>query len=811
MRILLFALCSLLYSFQLNAQNNISGKVIDVTTKEPLPFASIFVSQAKIGNDSLKIGTSTNDKGEFTIQNLNIGNAKISISFIGYLKIERKIRIPEDNNLGIIALQPETSLLKEVSVKAQKNTASLNLDKRVFNVSDGITTIGGTAENLLRNIPSLSIDASGSAVLRNSSATIYINGKPTQLSLAQIPANQIESVEVISNPSAKYEAAATGGIVNLVLKKNRISGYNGTASAGVGNAGRFDGMVNIEMNTGKWSVSGIYNANATQNILDNYAYRTNYASNGAISSYFNQNTGIKLNNVFQNSRISADYNFNKNNTISVAGIYVLGKFNSLTNQTYENFDARHIQTTYGSRNTSPNNTFNNKGIELDWKHSFAQKGRKLSFTSGFNHNNVSNAADWLTTSLNADGSNQTGSPEKDKIAGSTIGNQLVTQLDYTHPINDSTKWELGLRSLTYIRDQQYFFNQLQEPTNSYKLLPDYSQNARITETVNAFYALYTTRLKHNFSLQAGLRIEQSSLKGVSRFEPASTFGYFYPSSNGKNFIKSLFPSFALSKKLSEESEIGINLSRKIGRPGWRQIFIGIQSSDKQNITIGNPALQPEFVNTAELNYNKSFGKTNWLSAAYYIYEDNTIKPFIQPSTTDPSILVTTFTNVKVDIQGGFENTLTFYLVKNLSVLASLNVFNFTLQTDTYSKSLWTSRSKLNLTYKFKGNVTAQLSGSYDTKSPSLQGYRGAICAADFAVRKSFWNNKGSLAFTVNDIFNSRKQISIYDQPSAYQESMTRREVRFYKLTLQLPLNRKSTSTVKKKNTNSTRPEVDFSN
>lgn len=151
------------------------------------------------------------------------------------------------------------------------------------------------------------------------------------------------------------------------------------------------------------------------------------------------------------------------------------------------------------------------------------------------------------------------------------------------------------------------------------------------------------------------------------------------------------------------------------------------------------------------------------------------------------------------------------MVKNLSVLASLNVFNFTLKTDTYSKSLWTSRSKLNLTYKFKGNVTAQLSGNYDTKSPSLQGYRGAIVAADFAIRKSFWNNKGSLAFTVNDIFNSRKQISIYDQPSAYQESMTRREVRFYKLTLQLPLNRKSTSTVKKKNTNSTRPEVDFSN
>lgn len=811
MRILLIVLTLSLYSLELIAQNSINGKLIDATTKEALPFASILVSQARIGTDSLKIGSSTNEKGEFLIQNLAIGKAKISISFVGYLKIEKTIRIPEETNLGIISLQAETSILKEVSVKAQKNTATLNLDKRVFNVSDGITSIGGTAENLLRNIPSLSIDADGSAILRNSSATIYINGKPTQLSLAQIPANQIESVEVISNPSAKYEAAATGGIVNLVLKKNRAAGYNGTASVGIGNAGRFDGMLNAEMNRGKWNLSVLYNANATQNLLDNYAYRTNFSNNGVVSSYFNQNTNIKLNNVFQNSRIAADYNINKNNTISIAGIYVLGKFNSLTNQSYDNFDANHIRTTYGERRTTPNNTFNNKGLELDWKHNFPQKGRTLSFTSGYNHNNVSNAADWLTTSLNIDGTNQVGSPEKDKIAGNTIGNQLVAQLDYSHPINDSTKWELGLRSLTYIRDQQYFFNQFQEATNSYKLLADYSQNARITETVNALYALYTTRLKHNISLQAGLRIEQSSLQGVSRFEPATTFGYYYPSTTGKNWIKALFPSFAISKKLGEESEIGLNLSRKIGRPGWRQIFIGIQSSDKQNITIGNPALQPEFVNTAELNYNKSFGKTNWLSSAYYIYEDNTIKPFVQPSTTDPSILVTTFTNVKVDIQGGFENTVTFYAVKNLSVLASLNVFNFTLQTDTYSKSLWTARSKLNLTYKFKGNLSAQLSGNYDAKSPSLQGYRKPIRAADFAIRKTFWNNKGSIAFTVNDIFNSRKQISIYDQATAYQESMNRREVRFYKLTLQLPLNRKSTTNVKKKNSNSTRPEVDFSN
>lgn len=799
----------LLISLQITAQISLSGKLIDATTKETLPFATIMVLQAKAGSDSVKTGVSSDIEGKFLIQNLIQGNTQLSISFVGYQKTERFVMLKENKDLGTILILPETSLLKEVTVVAQKNTAELSLDKRVFNVSDGITAIGGTAENLLRNIPTLAIDSDGSALLRNSTATIYINGKPTQLSLAQIPADQIESVEVISNPSAKYEAAAKGGIVNLVLKKNRKSGYNGTVSAGLGNAGRFNGMLNLELNKGKWNTSAIYNVNASQNPLDSYAYRTNFKADGSVLGYFNQNTDTKRDNVFQNIRLATDYNLNKNNTITLAATHVNGKFNSITNQSYVNLDANSIRTAFGERKTTPQNSYINNGIELDWKHLFAQK-RTLSFTSAYNRNNSSNAADWLTTSLNSNGSNLEGSPEKDKIEGNTIGNQIVAQLDYTHPINDSTKWEFGLRSLTNVRDQQYFFNQFQESTNSFNLLLDYSQNARITETVNAAYALYTTTLRNKISLQAGLRIEQSSLRGVSRFEPFMNFGYDYPSTSGKNFFKALFPSFAMSKKLSEESEIGINLSRKIGRPGWRQIFIGIQSADKQNVTIGNPALQPEFVNTAELNYNKSFGKTNWLSSLYYIYEDNTIKPFVQPSETDPSILITTFTNVKVDIQGGFENTLSFYVVKNLSVLASLNVFNFTLQTTNSSKNIWTGRSKLNFTYKFGGNISAQLNGEYSAKSLALQGSRGAIAAADFALRKSFWNNKGNIAFTINDIFNSRKQISIYDQPLAYQESMNRRDVRYYKLTLQLPLNRNVTSKKKPQN-NGNHAEEDFGN
>jgi outer membrane receptor protein involved in Fe transport len=430
--------------------------------------------------------------------------------------------------------------------------------------------------------------------------------------------------------------------------------------------------------------------------------------------------------------------------------------------------------------------------------------------SGYNRNWVSNADNWTTTSVNADGTSQDGYPEYDHITGQTTGNQVIVQLDYTQPLNDSTKWEMGMRSFTYIRDQQYFFNQFNGSSEEFVLLPTYSQNAHITETVNALYALYTTKLRGSISLQAGLRVEQSALKGVSRFEPVSHFGFDYPSSSGGNWIKAFFPSFSLVKNLTKDSEIGISLSRKIGRPGWRQFFVGIQSSDRQNVTIGNPALQPEFVNTGELNYSRFWENISLLSTAYYIYEDNTIKPLVQPSVDDPSILVTTYANVKADIRGGLDNTLTVTFGKNFNVMANINAFNFTLQTDTYKRTKWAYNAKLNLNYNFPKNITAQLSTSNNSVTPQLQGSRSAVRSADFAVRKSFWDNRGSIVFTLNDIFNSRKQAIIYDQPTAYQRSMNRREVRFYKITLQFPLSR-TESQRKKKDLKIARPDVDFSN
>jgi hypothetical protein len=227
--------------------------------------------------------------------------------------------------------------------------------------------------------------------------------------------------------------------------------------------------------------------------------------------------------------------------------------------------------------------------------------------------------------------------------------------------------------------------------------------------------------------------------------------------------------------------------------------------------IGNPKVRPEFINTAEVNYNKTWNGNSgsslqWLSTGYYIYEDHTIKPVTQPLATDPSILVTTFQNIKADIQYGIDNTLN-YSAGPVSIVANFNAFEAIIQSIDITNKMFRYNAKLSLGYKFPSGFSAQISGQRRSKGPQLQGYQRAVTAADFALRKGFWQNRASVTFIINDIFNSRKFVSIYDQPGAYQTSMNRREIRYYKLTLQLPLSKGTSKKVRRVDD----PDIDFGN
>ncbi len=778
------------------------GKVLESTTKEPVAYASVTVlKKISGGRDSIIGGALTAENGEFNITNLPMGPMMVKIRFVGFKEQTKAaiIKPPSDieQDLGNFQLVSEDQTLNAVEITAEKSLTQISLEKRVFNVDKNITSTGGTAEDVLKSIPSVSVDVDGNAKLRDRGTTIYVDGKPTLMSLTQIPADQIESIEVISNPSAKYEAATAGGILNIVLKKNKKPGYNGVIVAGVGNQGRYNGMVNLNAHEGKFSVTTFYNNNTTDNPVTGYAYRTNLNTDGSVANYFNQNTDVNFQNVFQIGKIGVDYALNNRNTISLAGTIMAGKFNVSSDQKYTLANAENQILSYGTRLTLPKNSFKNNNIESSWKKTYAQKGKSLTTMANFGWGSSSNKADWNTTGYNTDGVLLPNNPELVAIDGGNSSQQGVFQVDFVQPINDLSKLEMGVRSFWSGKDQAYFFNNFDYDKDQYVLDKTFSQDFRITETINAAYATYSSQLKYGIRYQAGLRFEQSSLKGNSYLDGVADFGYNYPKGHGKDLLRSLFPAVFLSKKLDEKSELGVNFSRKIQRPNFRQLMPGIQANDKQNVQYGNPGLQPEFINLAEINYNRIFGANNWLSTIYLSNETNTLKPLSTPSETDPSVLLTRFVNGSNELRYGLDNTLKMAFGKHVDLMLNANVFSFNVNVDTFSNKGWAGNGKANLTVKLPYNFSFQINGAYEGNRPMPQGNRKGIYFADFAVKKSFFNNAANVTFSINDVFNSRKDIMFLELPTYTQETMRRRDARYFKISLQVPFGKADASMFKK--------------
>lgn len=790
------------------------GKIVDANTKDPLPYASV-TAWATVGTrDSLMGGMLTLENGEFNITDLPFGAYKVKVVFVGYKDMIKMARVLPPStvevDLGDLGMTADAKVLGTVEVNAEKTSTQLSLEKRVFNVDKNITSTGGTAEDVLKNVPSVTVDMDGSAKLRDRGTTIYVDGKPTVMSLTQIPADQIESVEVISNPSAKYEASATGGILNIVLKKNRKPGYNGIVSFGAGTQDRYNGMFSFNVHEGRFNVTTFYNFNSSKSPATGYTYRTNLNSDGSVLNYFNQYTNVNFDNLFQIGRIGVDYALSNRNTLTLSGTMVGGKFNINSDQDYEFLNPTRDTLEYGNRLTKPRNNFQNTTLEAQWVKTFAKKDKSLTTLFNYGWGDGSNAAKWVTTGFDANDQVLLNYPELVDISGDNNNQQAVFQMDFVNPLNDSTKLELGVRSFWSGRDQQYFYSPFDYEKNAYVQDNEFSQNNRITETVNAAYINFSSRLKNQINYQVGLRIEQSNLTGDSKLADGADFGYDYPN-KGKDLLNTLFPSVYIAKKLANNGELGVNFSRKIQRPNFMQLMPGIQNNDKQNLRIGNPSLQPEFINLAEINYNKIFGKNNWLSTIYTSIETNSIKPLSRPSVDDPSVLVTTFVNGDNEILYGFDNTLKLAFGKNVDVMLNANVFNFSVSVDTFTNTGWAGNGKVSLSYRLPASFSVQINGAYEGNRPQPQGSRKGITYADFAIKKSFFNNIANVTFNISDVFNTRREVTFLELPQYDQETMRRRDARFYKISLQIPFGKPDASIFKKRPERPQQEQPDFGN
>ena len=817
------------------------GKVVDGANKG-LEAASVTLVTSRMDTATKKPkevivgGMLTSKSGDFSIENVPLmGRYTLRITGIGFKTIDKSVNfeMPDrsamtsgdmsvmlgalDKDLGNIKVEVDEKVMSNVTVSASRPMMTLGIDRKIFNVDRNLTSAGGTAVDVMKNVPSVNVDIDGNVTLRNTAPTIFVDGRPTTLTLEQIPADAIESVEVITNPSAKFDASGgTAGILNIVMKKNRRVGYSGNLRANVDSRWRVGGGGDINVRQDKINVfaSGMF--------MQRKSISTGSTDRRTLTPFRNANSFQDDRNVaegqFGFGRFGFDYFLDIRNTLTVTGNFARGKMSpdNISNIRIDSF-AKNMagadslyNTEFQSRISNSDFSFRNKGAQVSFKHNFPKAGHE--WTADVTYNKSKNENDGLiyTDYFDAD-KNPFRARYNQTQFGSGDNENVTLQTDYANPLSASTKIEFGARA------------QLRKVNSLNNILIAGKANSTIYNSTDNVYAAYTTfsnRIK-NFGYQLGLRLESSDYQGTLPVKGQS-FNVEFPIS--------LFPSVFLSQKLAENDDLQFNYSRRINRPNFFQLFPFVDYSDSLNINRGNPGLKPEFTNSFELSYSKIFkNRDNLLVSAYFKHTSNLItriQTFEYDTVVKDDIFINTFENANSSYITGFELTSRNKITKFWDMTANANLFTskIDLSNQPDPDQFVSYFFKLNNSFRLPKNFTLQLSGDYQSRiisSPggggrgfggggggfmggpgaAAQGFIRPNYGVDASVRFEFMKNKvASLTLNVNDIFRTRLFDQYTETPFSIQNVQRRRDPQIVRLNFNYRFGKMDVSLFKRKNT-----------
>lgn len=768
------------------AEGKLSGQLTDLQGK---PIAQASVNLLRVIHDQstgkereiLFKSTSSLDNGKFNFTALSTKDKwKLKISSVGYTAKDITVEYGSDGkvldkDLGTITLENDNRKLEEVTVTGRKALLEMDIDKKVYNVEKNIVAAGGTAIDVMRNMPSVQVDIDGNVKLRNAAPTIFVDGKPTTLTPDQIPADVIEKIEIITNPSAKYDASGSmAGILNIILKKNKKTGYNGMLTLGADRFGgtNFMGSLNLRQNKFNISLTGMNMRMRTNTEGDSYRESTIDDVNSTVK----QDIEGKTKGMITFGRLGLDYDLSPRTTVSVAGIFVEGKF-----RPNENTMITTESQGNSNRISESERSFKPRGLQAGLVQKFKTEDEEL--TADFNYFGGTNKSNGTyTTNYLADNGGIIGS-QIQKNDGSGDNKFMTVQADYVKPFKNGMKLETGVRAQ---------INKLKNLNNNslkargedeYKDISAASANYDNKNTVYAAYASLGGNLKDWVSYKVGMRVENSTYDG----ELINTNQKFHNS-----YPVSLFPSLFLSKKLTEKDQLQMSVTRRVNRPNFFQLIPFVDYTDSLNITRGNPDLVPEFTTSGELSYSRTHGKGTFLASVYYKKTTNLITRFLTQELnpiTDKMDFINTYINANSSKNYGAEFTYTNNLKKWWDLTADLNFYNSKIEIDdnTPSEGMWTVFGKLNNTFNLKKNWNLQLAFEYQGKTnmpvtqnqtfgppmnqaqSSSQGYIKPFYGIDFAIKKSFLKNQAaSVTLAVNDIFRTRGNTIVSSGDGFYQ-------------------------------------------
>lgn len=765
----------------------VTGRVIDASNRQPIEFVT--VSIVNPSTQKTVSGALTNEFGVFNISNIQRGDYELRISFVGYEPHSEKLKVQDvELALGDIPLTENTQELKELQVIGQGFQMRFDIDKKVFSVDQNIASAGGSATDVLQNIPAIEVDSEGDISLRNnSSVEIWIDGKPSGLTadnraqiLQQMPAENLESIEVMTNPSAKFNPEGTAGIINLVMKKSRKAGYYGSVSAGAtlsnGKPG-YNAGASINYNVGKFDMYANIGYRQRRSLGKGFTDRLNYNNGDTTQLTQNSTNTLNMGGVF--FRAGVDYRINDKNSIGIGG---MGHMGTPTMDTETDYLLVHKASGTKLRDYSRFNkgSHQHQGSTFNIYHKidFDDKGSNLMTNFIYStHSNLSAQNYQHVDRLIAD--------NKQDIKQEADGGyyRFEAKSDFTWKFTDNDRLELGWSSRWNERLSEadaYDFI-LNAPISAYYNKFDYNEH------IHALYGTYGTRI-NNFSAQAGLRGEYFFSQSTTT--PAPSDNSIQPVEN-KYF--QLFPSVYLAYSLPNNNEIQLNYTRRINRPRGRMINSFRDYSDSTNISYGNPSLRPEITSAFELNYIKNWDNHTFSSSLYYRFNNDDIErvSFIRNGQME-----STFMNLTKEHDFGVELISRNKLFKILNLTSTLNMYYNRLNGSVYENPLypdvrvelpelksfsWDARMIANL--MFSPTFSGQLTGRYRSAELLAQGERHARYSMDAGLRKTFFDKQLSLSFNVRDIFNTRGFKGTTWGDGFYQYSERQRRGRMFGLTL----------------------------
>jgi outer membrane receptor protein involved in Fe transport len=729
----------------------VTGKVIDKDVNQPLEYATVAFFSKK--ENKIITGGITDLEGNFSIP-VPQGTYDITVEYISYTKKTIPNRkLVTDTDLGVLGVAMDAQALGEVSIIAERTTVEIRLDKKIYNVGKDLTVRGGTVSDVLDNVPSVSVDVEGNVSLRgNDNVTILINGKPSGLvglnstdALRQLPAESIERVEVITSPSARYDASGTAGILNIILRRSKLQGLNGaiTANAGYPTTAGISGNVNYR--TGDFNFFNTTGYNYRES-PGNSLTETEYFNEDEPSTFLNEQREFNRQNLGFTTNVGVEWYVNDSASITTSLVYRNSDEENTTTNTIDRVNA--------------DGSLISRSLRIDPE---KEDDKTIQYSLNFDKQFDDNSQHKLTFDFQFEKSDES---EKSSILDSTpervqtieSQNEVLLQSDYVLPIGENSQFEFGYRGDFSELDTDYTLEFEQD--GEFVLDTDVSNNLIFKQQVNAVYSQFGSKIKEKFSYLLGLRTESTRIT----IDQLTSNDF-----DKKNYI-GLFPTVNLGYEINDDQSIQLGYNRRISRPRSRFINPFPSRSSASNLFQGNPDIDPSYSNQIDLGYLNKFGKVT-LNSSIYFSRATDVFTFISEDTGDTVIIGDTEVpvirrtpiNLATNDRYGFEFTLTYKPTKKWNINGNLNLFKsitegFYNGTDFGADNLsWFAR--INNKYTLPGNIDWQTRIFYGGPSEDAQNKRRGIFSTDLALSKDVFNEQASIAFNVNDVFNSRKRIT----------------------------------------------------